>query len=147
MSVFRHGRSSCAPRAALAAIAALVLAACHHAPPPDGGSNETDRSQASRSRDAKVRRIAGAEIVQTNYAGFVVRIHGGMVGSGEPLYVIDGAPLKLPSGRGIDWFAPEDIASIKVLKYPQELAEYGPNGANGVVVITTKQGAGRSRRP
>ena len=35
---------------------------------------------------------------------------------------------------------------MKVLKYPHELAEYGANGANRVVVITTKQNPGRSRR-
>lgn len=48
-------------------------------------------------------------------------------------------------GRGIDWFKPEDIAEIKVLKYPHELAVYGPSGVNGVIVITTKQAAGRKR--
>ena len=68
-----------------------------------------------------------------------------MVGDGDPLYVIDGAPMRIPPNRGIDWFKPEDIAEIKVLKYPYELAEYGPSGVNGVIVITTKQAAGRKR--
>ena len=68
-----------------------------------------------------------------------------MVGDGQPLYVIDGAPLRLPPNRGIDWFKPEDIAEIKVLKAPHELAEYGPNGVNGVILITTKQDARRPR--
>lgn len=39
---------------------------------------------------------------------------------------------------GIDWFEPEDIVEIKVLKLPHELVEYGPSGVNGVIVITTK---------
>ena len=30
--------------------------------------------------------------------------------------------------------------AVKVLKYPYELLEYGPNGVNGVILITTKQG-------
>jgi TonB-dependent SusC/RagA subfamily outer membrane receptor len=68
-----------------------------------------------------------------------------MVGDGEPLYVIDGAPMRIPANRGIDWFKPEDIAEIKVLKSPHELAEYGPNGVNGVILITTKQAPGRRR--
>ena len=67
-----------------------------------------------------------------------------MVGDGVPLYVIDGAPMKIAPNRGIDWFTPDDIADIKVLKFPHELAEYGANGANGVIVITTKQAPGRS---
>ena len=62
-----------------------------------------------------------------------------MVGNGEPLYVIDGAQIRIPPNRGIDWFQPEDIADIKVLKAPYEVAEYGANGANGVIVITTRQ--------
>ena len=73
----------------------------------------------------------------------MIRIHSGMVGAGDPLYVIDGNPMKIPANRGIDWFKPEDITSVKVLKYPHELMEYGPNGVNGVIVITTKQGAPR----
>ena len=75
----------------------------------------------------------------------MIRIHSGAVGGGEPLYVIDGNPMMIPPNRGIDWFKPEDIAEIKVLKYPDELAVYGPRGVNGVIVITTKQAAGRSR--
>ena len=50
--------------------------------------------------------------------------------------------LIVPS-RGIDWFKPEDIAEIKVLKGPAELAIYGPRGVNGVIVITTMQAAKR----
>jgi len=69
-----------------------------------------------------------------------------MVGPGEPLYVIDGAPMKIQPNRGIDWFKPEDIADVRVLKFPHELVEYGPNGANGVIVITTRQNPGQPRR-
>jgi TonB-dependent SusC/RagA subfamily outer membrane receptor len=83
--------------------------------------------------------FAGVDIVPTASSGFLVRIRGGMVGNGEPLYVIDGAPTRIQRNRGIDWFPPEAIADIKVLKSPHELAEYGPSGANGVVVITTKR--------
>jgi TonB-dependent SusC/RagA subfamily outer membrane receptor len=54
--------------------------------------------------------------------------------------MIDGAPTIAPI-RGIDWFKPDDIAEIKVLTRPDELAIYGPRGVNGVIVITTKQAA------
>jgi TonB-dependent SusC/RagA subfamily outer membrane receptor len=46
--------------------------------------------------------------------------------------------MRISPTRGIDWFTPEQIADIKVLKSPHELAEYGPNGVNGVIVVTTK---------
>ena len=51
----------------------------------------------------------------------------------------------LSGSRGIDWFKPEDIAQIRVLKSAYELAVYGPDGVNGVILITTKQAVGRSR--
>ena len=54
--------------------------------------------------------------------------------------------MRILPNRGIDWFKPEDIVQIKVLKHPHEVAEYGPNGVNGVIVITTKQAPGRPRR-
>ncbi len=44
------------------------------------------------------------------------------------------------------WFEPEDIAQIKVLKTPRELAILGPRGVNGVIVITTKQTQGHPRQ-
>ena len=89
--------------------------------------------------ESTIRHFGGVDIVPTANSGFLIRIRGGMVGNGEPLYVIDGAPTRIQPNRGIDWFPPEAIADIKVLKSPAELAEYGPSGANGVVVITTKR--------
>jgi hypothetical protein len=76
----------------------------------------------------------------------LIKIHSAMVGDGAPLYVIDGAPMQISPNRGIYWFEPEDIAEIKVLKYPYELLEYGPSGVNGVIVITTKQAQRKSRK-
>jgi TonB-dependent starch-binding outer membrane protein SusC len=47
--------------------------------------------------------------------------------------------------RGIDWFKLEDIARIEVLKTTAETAVYGPRGANGVILIATKQSAARRK--
>ena len=122
-----------------ASAALLVSAACHQpqstAPQPKMVAPSTDAAGG--------RRFAGVDIVPTTHAGFLVRVHSGMVG--ELLYVIDGMPMRIQANRGIDWFTPEDIAELKVLKQPHELAEYGADGANGVVVITTKQNPGRRR--
>jgi TonB-dependent SusC/RagA subfamily outer membrane receptor len=56
------------------------------------------------------------------------------------LYVVDGAPLIVRPGVGLEWLAPEQIAGIKVLRSPAETAIYGPRGVNGVVLITTRGG-------
>ncbi|MGM0551371.1 MAG: SusC/RagA family TonB-linked outer membrane protein [Bacteroidota bacterium] len=70
-------------------------------------------------------------------AGFSVKIRGasGLVSGTDPLYVVDGIP-------GVDptTIAPEDIASFDVLKDASSTAIYGSRGANGVIIITTKDG-------
>ena len=72
--------------------------------------------------------------------GFKVTIRGmGTIGSYQPLYVIDGV-----AGGDINSLNPSDIESIDVLKDAASCAIYGARGANGVVLVTTKQGkAGR----
>ncbi len=66
-----------------------------------------------------------------------VRIRGtGSNGNSEPLYIIDG----MRSTTGIGYLNPNDIASIEVLKDAASSAIYGAEGANGVVLITTKTG-------
>ncbi len=67
-----------------------------------------------------------------------VRIRGiSSFGSTAPLYVIDGVPM----GTTIRDFSPNDIESIQILKDASAAAIYGSRAANGVVIITTKQGA------
>jgi len=70
-------------------------------------------------------------------SGFDVKIRGasGLSSGTNPLYVVDGVV-------GVDptTIAPEDIASFNVLKDASSAAIYGSRGANGVIIITTKQG-------
>jgi len=75
--------------------------------------------------------------------GFSVRIRGiASPGNNEPLYVVDGLPL--PDRP--EYLNPNDIASIDVIKDAAGAAIYGTQGANGVVLITTKKGtAGETR--
>jgi len=75
-------------------------------------------------------------------SGFSVRVRGaaGFEAKTEPLYVIDGIP-----GVDASTIAPEDIETFNVLKDAASTAIYGSRGANGVIIITTKQGkAGKS---
>ncbi len=68
-------------------------------------------------------------------SGMKVTIRGlGTIGKGDPLYLIDGI------GGDISTLNPADIESIDVLKDAASAAIYGAKGANGVVLITTKQG-------
>lgn len=67
-----------------------------------------------------------------------ITIRGGnsMIGSNEPLYVVNGFPIT----GGIQFLNPSDIKTIDILKDASATAIYGARGANGVVMITTKRG-------
>ena len=69
--------------------------------------------------------------------GFSIRIRGtNSINAGsEPLYVVDGVPTT--DTRSIN---PSDIDTITILKDASSTAIYGAQGANGVVLITTKRG-------
>lgn len=125
------------PRTSLRRVAG-ILACASSIVALDGCSQ---RSPAARETFAVARRFPGLDLVSTPHGGFFIRILSGLVGGGDPLYIIDGNPMVIDSGRGIDWFKPEDIAAIRVLKSPSDLAVYGPRGVNGVIVITMKQAA------
>ncbi len=68
----------------------------------------------------------------------VIRGNNSVTQENSPLYVIDGFPVEDPTaGSSIN---PNDIESLNILKDASATAIYGARGANGVVIITTKQG-------
>jgi len=86
-------------------------------------------------------RVAGVDIVTTgNKPGYGIRIRvrgeRSLTASNDPLYVLDGIPM----AGGIGDLNPNDIESMEVLKDASATAIYGSRGANGVVLITTRQG-------
>jgi TonB-linked SusC/RagA family outer membrane protein len=82
----------------------------------------------------------GVNIVQNTGkpgAGYKVTIRGiGTTGSSSPLYVVDG----VTTGADINNLNPADIESVDVLKDAASAAIYGARAANGVILVTTKQG-------
>lgn len=92
--------------------------------------------------------VAGVQIQQVSGApgaGTSIRIRGsGSLGAGnEPLYVVDGMPYASGLNQALNplvFINPNDIESITILKDASSTAIYGSRGANGVVMITTKQG-------
>lgn len=102
-------------------------------------SRSIEQSAPLRVEQALQGRTAGVVVMQNSGqpgSGATVRIRGiGTTGDAEPLYVVDGMPV-----GGIDYLNPSDIASIEVLKDASATAIYGARGANGVVMITTRQG-------
>lgn len=85
-------------------------------------------------------KAAGLQISQANGqpgSSPTVRVRGttSLNGSNNPLYVVDGVPL-----TDIDYLSADDIESIQVLKDASSAAIYGSRAANGVIIISTKQG-------
>ena len=86
--------------------------------------------------------VAGLEVNTVSGqpgAAPTVRIRGinSINGNTAPLFIIDGTPVDEDNFRSIN---PQEIASVDVLKDAAATAVYGNRGANGVVVIKTKQG-------
>lgn len=84
-------------------------------------------------------RLAGVSVTNTSGApgaGQKVVIRGVSTnGDAQPIYVVDGMVTS-----NIDNLEPNDVESITVLKDAASAAIYGANGANGVVLVTTKKG-------
>jgi TonB-linked SusC/RagA family outer membrane protein len=95
-------------------------------------------------------KIAGLRI-QSNGgpgSGSTIQIRGSssISGNNQPLIVIDGVPMQQSGsnqlGGGISEVNPDDIKEMSVLKGPNAAALYGSRAANGVILITTKNGQG-----
>ena len=86
-------------------------------------------------------RTSGVSVAVNPNGTISVRIRGAasFYGSEEPLYVVDGVPVPAGPGGSLAGINPYDIVSIEVLKGPPETTLYGVRGANGVILVTTKQ--------
>lgn len=106
------------------------------------GADELSSRPVSNAFEALQGKAAGVDITTNERPGTIgsIRIRGerSLTASNEPLYVVDGVPLM--SASGIETLNPRDIESIDILKDASATAIYGSRGANGVVIVTTKQG-------
>lgn len=85
-------------------------------------------------------KAAGVTVSQPSGApggGTSIRIRGttSFNGSNDPLYVVDGVTVD-----NINFLSPNDIADMQILKDASSASIYGSRAANGVILITTKQG-------
>ncbi|PQJ72388.1 SusC/RagA family TonB-linked outer membrane protein [Polaribacter butkevichii] len=109
-----------------------------------GAISSIDSKQIKSSSNQRVEsvlqgRTSGVTVSSSSGSpgsGAKIRIRGaGSSGNSEPLFIVDG--MKASSIADI---APSDIANIEILKDAASAAIYGTEGANGVVIITTKRG-------
>lgn len=94
----------------------------------------------STASEAIQGKMAGVTVTTTEGAPdaeIKIRVRGGgsLSQDNSPLYIVDGFPVS-----SISDIAPNDIESIDVLKDASSTAIYGSRGANGVIIVTTKNG-------
>lgn len=120
--------------------------------------NEDDASQSTSLDQLIQGHAAGVQMVNASAApdaGVNITVRGmtSLSGNSQPLFVVDGVMLTTnesvtmldpgdenysESGNSLLGLNPQDIASIEILKDASATAIYGSEGANGVILITTK---------
>jgi len=103
---------------------------------------DMEKAPVPSFEDALAGRVAGVQVSSNDgqpgsVNNIVIRGGNSITQSNTPLYVIDGFPIESPDNNAIN---PDDIESIEVLKDASSTAIYGARGANGVIMIKTKQG-------
>lgn len=129
-------------------------------------SEEITGARTTNVASALAGKVAGVQVQATSTdpgaaSNIIIRGFSSIGGSNQPLYVVDGVPLQNTNDNGasalnldeksatlggISNIAAQDIESMTVLKGAAATALYGSRAANGVVIITTKQGGKGSRR-
>lgn len=103
-------------------------------------NEEIEKTNTLRIEQALQGKTAGVSITQVSGqpgSGFTIRVRGtGSNGNSEPIFIVDGLRM-----GGIESINVNNIESVEVLKDAASAAIYGADGANGVVMITTKTGS------
>ena len=107
-------------------------------------SEKLNARPVNNALEALQGKAAGVDITTNERPGQLgsIRIRGqrSITADNAPLYVVDGVPLM--SASAIETLNPRDIETIDILKDASATAIYGSRGANGVILVTTKQGKG-----
>ncbi|MBZ9730110.1 TonB-dependent receptor [Salegentibacter sp. JZCK2] len=103
------------------------------------GNDLTEQARSSVA-ETLTGRLAGVQVLSTEGSpdaeiNIRIRGNGSLTQDSSPLIIVDGFPVNSMSD-----ISPTDIESISVLKDASSTAIYGSRGANGVIIITTKDG-------
>ncbi|MCR5050980.1 MAG: TonB-dependent receptor plug domain-containing protein, partial [Paludibacteraceae bacterium] len=128
------------------------------------GAEEITKARTTNVATALAGKVAGVQVQSTSTdpgaaSNIIIRGFSSINGSNQPLYVIDGVPLqtttdygtgsqneKAASLGGISNVSGQDVEKMTILRGAAATALYGSRAANGVVIITTKQGAKGEKR-
>lgn len=88
-------------------------------------------------------RIPGVQVTRLGNGDYSLRVRGSrsLMGNNDPLVVIDGMAVSTQGMRtALAGISPRNVVRIDVLKDAGSTAAYGSRGANGVILITTRNG-------
>ena len=110
-------------------------------------NSELTQARVTNLQNGLVGKVSGLNISTVNNGVFantriILRGIRSLTGNNQPLLVVDGSPISLDF---INTINPNDVESVNILKGANSAALYGPEGVNGVIVVTTKKGTGRSK--
>ena len=126
-------------------------------------SKKLDKLPATRIDNLLDGMVPGLNITEDSSTGgrsrYTIRVRGdaSLSASSEPLWIVDGVPIYTGDGTNaslkgmsysvspLSFINPDDIESMTVLKDAATTALYGADGANGVILVTTKTGGADSK--
>ena len=125
---------------AYAALIAVVAGCASLKTPEPADDSDSIKPSGQGMEELFAGKFPGVEVLRVPTGGISIRIRGSntFLGSSEPLYIIDGARVQSGPG-GLLFLEPSDIRKIEVLKDIGSTSIYGSEGANGVILITTRR--------
>ena len=110
-------------------------------------NSELTQAKVTNLQNGLVGKVSGLNVSTVNNGVFantriVLRGIRSLTGNNQPLLVVDGSPISLGFINSIN---PNDVESVNILKGANAASLYGPEGVNGVIVVNTKKGSGRSK--
>lgn len=105
-------------------------------------SAELTQAKAVNLQQGLTGKVSGLNITTTDNSVFEnsrINLRGirSLTGNNQPLLVVDGIPTPLGYISSLN---PNDVQDVNILKGASAAAIYGPDGVNGVIIVTTKRG-------
>ncbi|MBK6937744.1 MAG: SusC/RagA family TonB-linked outer membrane protein [Chitinophagaceae bacterium] len=112
-------------------------------------SAELTQAKTVNLQNGLTGKVSGLNVQTVNNGVFAdtritLRSIRSLTGNNQPMLIVDGVPISLGFINSIN---PNDIVDVSILKSASSTAIYGPDGANGAIVITTRKGGGSRKTP
>ena len=105
-------------------------------------NKELTQARAVNLQQGLAGKVSGLNVITTNNSVFEntrINLRGirSLTGNNQPLLVVDGIPTPLDYISSLN---PNDVQDVNILKGASAAAIYGPDGVNGVIIVTTRRG-------